>query len=112
MIPRRPRRREGGGGDQHEGVTGRRLEAAAMPNDALRLAVLTDDDQLLAVGQMITLDQIGELKTLVFENTAYDASWFEHKQLRLQMRDKVKKLLGEQTSDAFWKPLMDFLNRG
>ena len=58
------------------------------------------------------MDQSGKLKTLVFGNTVYHGSWFDNKNLRLQMRDKVKKFLGEQTSDASWKPLMDFLNRG
>ena len=58
------------------------------------------------------MDEKGKLKSLTLGNTTYGGSWFENKQLRLQMRDKVKRILGEQGSDAFWKPLIDFLNRG
>ncbi|MBS0265919.1 MAG: hypothetical protein JSS02_28570 [Planctomycetes bacterium] len=58
------------------------------------------------------MDQSGKLKKLTFGNSSYDGSWFDCKKYRLQMRDKVKKFLGEQASDAFWKPLMDFPSRG
>ena len=54
----------------------------------------------------------GKLETLRFQNMTYSGSVIFRKQSRLQLRDKIKRFLGDRANDAEWEPLMDLLNRG
>ncbi len=54
----------------------------------------------------------GRLETLRFQNHVYGGSVISHKQSRLQLRDRIKKFLGDRVDDPEWEPLMELLNRG